>query len=79
MKQRKLDAYRQSEEVLLKEYSLQREEHFVPVDGYDLKVRVQEIGSGPSLLFIHGGPNAGSTWLDNPGEHANLIKEFLAN
>jgi pimeloyl-ACP methyl ester carboxylesterase len=25
-------------------------------------VRVQEVGSGPPVLFIHWGPNSGSTW-----------------
>jgi 2-hydroxy-6-oxonona-2,4-dienedioate hydrolase len=26
-------------------------------------VRVQEVGEGPPVLFLHGGPNAGSTWV----------------
>lgn len=64
MKKRHVDAYRLSEEVLLKEYKLQRKEHFIPVKGYGLQVRVQETGSGSPLLLIHGGPNAGSTWLE---------------
>src|SRR3954447_22253747 len=25
-------------------------------------VRVQEVGEGPPALFVHGGPNSGSTW-----------------
>lgn len=64
MNQRKIAAYRKSEDALLKQYNLEREEHFIPVKGYELKVRVQEIGSGIPILFIHGGPNAGSTWLE---------------
>jgi pimeloyl-ACP methyl ester carboxylesterase len=64
MNSKKINAYRQSEEKMLRLYKLEREEHFIPVKGYDLKVRVQEIGSGPPILFIHGGPNAGSTWLE---------------
>ena len=64
MNARKINAYRQSEEKVLRQYKLEVEEHFIPVEGYDLNVRVQEIGSGPPILFIHGGPNAGSTWLE---------------
>jgi 2-hydroxy-6-oxonona-2,4-dienedioate hydrolase len=26
------------------------------------EVRVQEVGDGPPVLFLHGGPNSGSTW-----------------
>lgn len=71
MKQKKIEVYRQNEEILLEEYKIQRNEQFVKVKGYDLKVRVQEIGTGQPLLFIHGGPNAGSTWL----ELASLLPE----
>jgi 2-hydroxy-6-oxonona-2,4-dienedioate hydrolase len=27
-----------------------------------VEVRVQEAGAGPAVLFLHGGPNSGSTW-----------------
>ena len=64
MNPKKVDAYRKSEEVLLKQYHLEKEEHFIPVKEYEMKVRVQEIGSGLPILFIHGGPNAGTTWLE---------------
>lgn len=72
MKQNKMNRYRQNEEILLKEYNLQREEHFVKVEGYGIKVRVQVAGEGPPLFFIHGGPNAGSTWL----QLASLLPEY---
>ncbi len=26
------------------------------------RVRIQEVGEGPPVLFVHGGPNSGSTW-----------------
>ena len=64
MNAKKINAYRQSEEKVLRQYKLEREEHFIPVQGHNLNVRVQEIGSGAPILFIHGGPNAGSTWLE---------------
>jgi pimeloyl-ACP methyl ester carboxylesterase len=72
MKQSKIDKYRQIEELQLKEYKLQREEHFVKIEGHGIKVRVQVIGEGPPLFFIHGGPNAGSTWL----QLASLLPEY---
>lgn len=72
MKQSKIEKYRQSEEVLLTELNLQREEHFVKVEGYGINVRVQVAGEGPPLLLIHGGPNAGSTWL----ELASLLPDY---
>lgn len=28
----------------------------------DVTVRVQELGAGPTVLFVHGGSNAGSSW-----------------
>ncbi|MDX2381342.1 MAG: alpha/beta fold hydrolase [Acidimicrobiia bacterium] len=37
-------------------------EHFVQLPRIDVKVRVQEVGDGPPALFLHGGPNSGSTW-----------------
>jgi pimeloyl-ACP methyl ester carboxylesterase len=64
MNKKKIKAYRRSEELLLEKLNLQRKEHFIPVKEYELKVRVQEIGSGDPILFIHGGPNAGSTWME---------------
>ena len=72
MKQAKIDRYRASEEILLEKYNLKREEHFIPVDKLNIKVRVQVIGKGEPLLLIHGGPNAGSTWL----EIASLLEGY---
>ena len=37
-------------------------ERWVEVSSLGLRVRVLEAGSGPAVLFIHGGPNAGTTW-----------------
>ncbi|MDP1794562.1 MAG: alpha/beta hydrolase [Acidimicrobiales bacterium] len=34
------------------------------LDRTDAVVRAQAIGSGPTVLFIHGGSNAGSSWID---------------
>jgi len=37
-------------------------ERWVAVPSLALRVRVLEVGSGPPVLYIHGGPNAGTTW-----------------
>ncbi len=37
-------------------------QHRVHLDRLDVDVRVQEVGEGAPALFLHGGPNAGSTW-----------------
>jgi 2-hydroxy-6-oxonona-2,4-dienedioate hydrolase len=38
-------------------------EHHVRLPTTGTTVRVQEMGEGPPVLFLHGGPNAGSTWV----------------
>lgn len=38
-------------------------EHQVRLPTTGTTVRVQEVGEGPPVLFLHGGPNTGSTWL----------------
>ena len=38
-------------------------EHQVRLPTTGTTVRVQEVGAGPPVLLLHGGPNAGSTWL----------------
>lgn len=53
-------AYRQAERRLWEAVGLEPKEHRVGING--ASVRVQEVGSGEPVLFIHGGPNAGSTW-----------------
>lgn len=54
--------YREAEQKLWQDAGAIPTEHFfhVPVAGG--KVRVQEVGEGPPILFIHGGPSAGSEW-----------------
>jgi pimeloyl-ACP methyl ester carboxylesterase len=38
-------------------------EHQVRLPTTGTTVRIQETGEGPPVLFIHGGPNAGATWV----------------
>jgi len=54
--------YRASEERLWDSVGRKPKEQFVTLPRIGVRVRVQEIGDGPPALFIHGGPNSGSTW-----------------
>jgi pimeloyl-ACP methyl ester carboxylesterase len=38
-------------------------EQFIRLPKLNTRVRLLTYGQGPTLLFIHGGPNAASTWL----------------
>jgi len=39
-------------------------ERRVHLDSRGIAVRVQEVGEGPAVLFVHGGSNGGSSWAD---------------
>jgi pimeloyl-ACP methyl ester carboxylesterase len=54
--------YRDAERRLWGAYGLEPDEQQVRLAGTDTVVRVQESGTGEPVLFIHGGPNAGTTW-----------------
>jgi 2-hydroxy-6-oxonona-2,4-dienedioate hydrolase len=54
--------YRQAERALWAHPGPSPTEHRVRLARSGVHVRVQEVGSGPAVLFIHGGPNSGSTW-----------------
>ncbi|HEY0025862.1 MAG TPA: alpha/beta hydrolase [Longimicrobium sp.] len=55
--------YRRAEAALWRRYGIAPSERFVDVDDLGLGVRVQEAGEGEPLLFVHGGPNGGSTFI----------------
>lgn len=55
-------AYRQAEAVLWSSVGLAPSEQQVRLACTGSSVRVQEVGEGEAALFIHGGPNTGSTW-----------------
>lgn len=54
--------YRVAEQRLWEFFGCAPTEQMVSLPGTGTKVRVQETGQGDPVLFIHGGPNAGSTW-----------------
>jgi pimeloyl-ACP methyl ester carboxylesterase len=42
-------------------------EHRVHLEHSDVDVRVQELGEGPPILFLHGASNSGTSWADLVG------------
>ena len=61
--------YREAEQRLWNSIGLSPQERYVILPRIGVKVRVQEVGEGEPVLFIHGGPNSGSTW-------APLVEHF---
>jgi pimeloyl-ACP methyl ester carboxylesterase len=55
-------AYRAAEAALWDLAGVRPEEHVLRLPRLDVSVRVQVAGTGPTVLFLHGGPNSGSTW-----------------
>ncbi len=62
MDDQRTERYRQAERALWSHYGVTPRERFLDLAKPAVWVRVQEVGEGSPLLFIHGGPNAGSTW-----------------
>lgn len=54
--------YREAERALWRSFDRQPTEQTIALPRLGVKVRVQELGEGEPVLFIHGGPNSGSTW-----------------
>lgn len=54
--------YRRAEKILWSRMACSPSERMVRLERIGTEVRVQEVGEGEPVLFIHGGPNAGSTW-----------------
>jgi 2-hydroxy-6-oxonona-2,4-dienedioate hydrolase len=55
-------AYRGAEQRLWGSVAVQPTERTVRLPTLGVRVRVQEAGAGEPVLYIHGGPNSGSTW-----------------
>jgi len=54
--------YRRAEKILWSRMGCSPTERMVRLRRIGTEVRVQEVGEGEPVLFIHGGPNSGSTW-----------------
>jgi pimeloyl-ACP methyl ester carboxylesterase len=57
------ERYRQAEQALWAAQQLQPSERRVRLGRAAVTVRVQEVGEGPPVVFVHGSPNSGSTWV----------------
>lgn len=65
-------AYRHAEERFWRSVGGQPRERRVRLDRLGINVRVQEVGEGPPVLYLHGGPNAGTTWAPVVGRIEGL-------
>lgn len=55
--------YREAEAALWTSMGLAPMEQFVASDGFTSgRIRVQEVGEGPPIVFVHGAMNAGASW-----------------
>ena len=64
MNSRKIKKYKAAEDALFRHYGVERVEHVIPIPALGISVRVQTAGKGEPIVFVHGGPNAGSTWAE---------------
>ena len=62
MNENEVQSYRDAERRLWQHVGAQPQEHFFDLARPRVRVRVQEVGEGRPVLFVHGGPNAGTTW-----------------
>ena len=68
--------YRDAERRLWDSVGLRPTERFVDLDGVGARVRLQEVGSGEPVLFVHGGTTCGSSWatlVAELGDHRCLL------
>lgn len=56
------DRYREAERRLWESFDLLPTEERVHLVHSDVAVRVQDIGEGPPVLFVHGASNCGASW-----------------
>jgi pimeloyl-ACP methyl ester carboxylesterase len=49
------EVYRRAERALWSEYGLEPSERFVEVESPAVRLRIQEVGSGEPIVFVHGG------------------------
>jgi pimeloyl-ACP methyl ester carboxylesterase len=64
--------YREAERRLWASVGMAPTERRVHLTRTGVTVRVQDVGDGPPALFVHGGPNSGSTWAPLVGRLAGL-------
>jgi len=52
-------------------------ERRVRLDRYGTTVRIQEVGEGPTVLFVHGGSNAGASWAPLIARLDGIVEQFF--
>ena len=62
MNSARINRYKSSEQMLFIAYQLEPKEEYIRLEKFGTLIRIQTIGIGEPLIFIHGAPNAGSTW-----------------
>lgn len=62
MNENKVQSYREAERQLWRHAGARPRETFLRLQRPRVRVRLQEVGEGQPLLFVHGGPNGGTTW-----------------
>ncbi|MCB0998109.1 MAG: alpha/beta hydrolase [Acidimicrobiales bacterium] len=65
-------SYRAAERRLWSSLGVDARERFVELRRLGTQVRVQEIGDGEPVVFVHGGPSAGTTWAPLVAEMAGF-------
>ena len=56
--------FRAAETRLWRSLGVAPRDHRLELNGIGTAVRVQELGDGPPLLFVHGGSTTGTSWAD---------------
>jgi 2-hydroxy-6-oxonona-2,4-dienedioate hydrolase len=54
--------YREAEERLWASVGVTPTERCIRLEPHGVEMRVQEVGQGPPVLFVHGGSNNGTSW-----------------
>ena len=58
------DAYRGAEARMWASIGAVPTEHRIHLSGSKVDVRIQEVGQGSPILFVHGASNSGTSWAD---------------
>ena len=56
------DRYRESERRLWQSLGVTPTEQRIHLPRIGVNIRVQEVGQGPVIVFVHGGSNSGTSW-----------------
>lgn len=70
-------SFRRAEERLWQDVGVGPTEHRVQLRRNDVAVRVQEVGSGPPVLFLHGATNSAASWAFLAGRLASRFRCLL--